>query len=601
MALQRLRLALGASMFFSCLFVPAAIINYLSAGFSLYFFVDLASLVLLPLNLLALRKTRSHRAPGIIICLWMLILLSVLAWHEGGQFSTHRYVVVPLCASFLAGPRVVGMCTAVCLAEIAWILSHNLGQVPAPQTRYHLESGGATLLVGALAILYELSRGRAEQERDVAQGEYLRLVKEQMARVAARQALIAQHQALRADLSMALSEEGPLESSLQRCCAALIARLNVAFTRIWLLDAEGRAIELEASAQESSRREAPPSHAKMGPLVSQLAQEGRSYATNDLLGGALLEDRDWVQREGLVAAAGCPLMEGGRAIGAVAAFSSRTVDDDAMSVLGTAADAIVHGLERRRAREVLARRAQELARSNQELELFAYVASHDLQEPLRMVSSYTQLLARRYRGKLAADADEFIGFVVDGVNRMQQLILDLLDYSRVSTQDKSFSSVACEQVLRAVLRVLAPSIQESGALVTSDALPVVQGDELQLGQLLQNLLSNALKFREPGRPPRVHVSARRVGGSWVFSVQDNGIGIESAYLQRIFVLFQRLHSRADFPGTGIGLALCRKIVERHDGRIWVESTPGQGSTFSFTLPAASESLVGLTGGDAGRS
>jgi len=240
--------------------------------------------------------------------------------------------------------------------------------------------------------------------------------------------------------------------------------------------------------------------------------------------------------------------------------------------------------ERRKAEE-------EIRRSNEELERFAYVASHDLQEPLRMVSSYTQLLAKRYAGKLDRDAEEFIAYAVDGAKRMHQLINDLLQYSRVGTRGRELRPTDAEKVLEMVLRDLRVAIEESGAQVTHDPLPTVLADRTQLRQLLQNLIGNAIKYRGE-RPPRIHVSARPGEngrqGQWVFSVRDNGIGIDPAHFDRIFQIFQRLHSRGEYSGTGIGLAVCKKIVERHGGRIWVESQPGKGSEFFFTLPAVAE-------------
>jgi signal transduction histidine kinase len=234
------------------------------------------------------------------------------------------------------------------------------------------------------------------------------------------------------------------------------------------------------------------------------------------------------------------------------------------------------------ARQDLEKSVTELARSNEELQQFAYVASHDLQEPLRMVSSYTQLLAKRYKGKLDSDADDFISFAVEGANRMQKLIQDLLAYSRVSRQSAEPETVSTKTVLDHVLHNLQMALKDSGATVTHDALPTIRVDERQLMQLFQNLLSNAVKFRGP-KPLRIHVSARWTGDDWLFSVSDNGIGIDPQYAERIFVIFQRLHTREEYPGTGIGLAICRKIVERHGGRMWVESELGKGATFYFTL------------------
>jgi len=234
--------------------------------------------------------------------------------------------------------------------------------------------------------------------------------------------------------------------------------------------------------------------------------------------------------------------------------------------------------------ELVKERTAELARSNAELEQFAYVASHDLQEPLRMVTSYVELLARRYEGKLDADADEFIRYAVDGADRMQKLIEGLLAYSRVGTRCEEFAPTDMEAVLERVLQNLQVGVQESGAVVTRDALPAVVGDEAQLGQVFENLIGNAIKFRGE-EPPRIHVSAEQEDGRWAFSVRDNGIGIDAEHQERVFGIFQRLHGREEYGGVGIGLALCRRIVERHGGHIWVESEPGEGSTFFFTIAA----------------
>lgn len=237
--------------------------------------------------------------------------------------------------------------------------------------------------------------------------------------------------------------------------------------------------------------------------------------------------------------------------------------------------------------ELVEERTAELERSNAELQQFAYVASHDLQEPLRMISSYLQLLERRYKGRLDADADDFIFFAVDGAKRMQALICDLLAYSRVQTRGKPFEPTDAEQVLNLTLKNLQTAIEESNAKITRDPLPTVIVDEVQLIQVFQNLIENAIKF--PGDElPRIHVSAEKGANEWIFSVSDNGIGIDPQYAEKIFGLFQQLHAAREYPGTGIGLAVCKRIVERHGGRIWVDSELGKGSTFYFTIPIKEE-------------
>src|SRR5580700_1255862 len=251
-------------------------------------------------------------------------------------------------------------------------------------------------------------------------------------------------------------------------------------------------------------------------------------------------------------------------------------------ILVTAAIRDITG--RKKSEQHLVKTVLELKRSNDELQQFAYVASHDLQEPLRMVASYTQLLAKRYKGRLDSEADEFIAYAVDGSNRMQGLIQDLLAYSRSGTNGKALREVSSEKALKDALSNLRATIQESGALVTYDSLPAITSDDTQLVQVFQNLVGNAIKYRS-AEVPQVHVSATKNGGKdWIFSVRDNGLGIDPQYFERIFVLFQRLHGREQFKGTGIGLTICKKIVERLGGRIWVESQPGAGSNFYFSLP-----------------
>jgi len=239
--------------------------------------------------------------------------------------------------------------------------------------------------------------------------------------------------------------------------------------------------------------------------------------------------------------------------------------------------------ERKRAQEALRRTAAEVARSHAELEQFAYAASHDLQEPLRTIVGATQVLARDYKDKLDAEANEWMVFAAEGAKRMQVLLNALLDYTRVGAPHRPFELVDCQTVYQAALENLKSAIEESGAEVTSGPLPLVMGDGIQLVQLFQNLLANAIKF-EGQRRPRIHVSAEQREQEWRITVRDNGIGIDPKNFRRLFILFQRFHTSEKYPGTGIGLAICKKIVERHGGRIGVESVPGEGSIFYFTLP-----------------
>lgn len=291
----------------------------------------------------------------------------------------------------------------------------------------------------------------------------------------------------------------------------------------------------------------------------------RAFLTGETVQNEMvdIEGFDGARKTTLNSAA--PLREGDRIVGAVVAVQDIT--------------------KRREAEKALERRTQDLARSNADLEQFAYIASHDLQEPLRMVASFTQLLARRYKGKLDQDADEYIAFVVDGALRMQRLLSDLLEYSRVGTRGRSLMRIQAGDAARDALANLALAIDEARAKVTVDPLPDVLADRAQLTQVFQNLVANALKFRADGRPPEIRISGISNGDQVQLTVSDNGIGIEQRHGERIFEIFRRLDTSGRYPGTGLGLAICKRIVARHGGVMWVESQPGVGSRFHFTVHA----------------
>ena len=263
----------------------------------------------------------------------------------------------------------------------------------------------------------------------------------------------------------------------------------------------------------------------------------------------------------------------------ITATPYRSIDGDVIGIVESFMDIS----DRKKNEIALAEFAEELSRSNRELEQFAYVASHDLQEPLRMVASYVQLLARRYKGKLDEDADEFIDYAVDGANRMKQLIQDLLQFSRVTTKGKEFELTSFEDVLKKTLNNLKLALEDSDAVISNDPLPSLMADSSQMVQLLQNLIGNAIKFRG-NKAPRIHIGSEKTEKGWLFSVQDNGIGFDIQYKDRIFDIFQRLHTKDEYEGTGIGLAVSKRIVERHGGRIWVESEAARGTTFYFLIP-----------------
>ena len=311
-----------------------------------------------------------------------------------------------------------------------------------------------------------------------------------------------------------------------------------------------------------------------------------------------LKRRESAQQAGLHSAFAFPIPVGGEFYGVMEFFGRevRPRDERILEIVRTVGHQVGQFIARKQAEAALQEandqltvKAQQLSRSNAELEQFAYVASHDLQEPLRMIASYTQLILRRYGDRFDGDAREFMDFIVDGATRMKQLIEDLLAYSRVGTHGKAFRPTDSGAAVQKALANLRAAIESSTGTVTHDPLPTINADEFQLVQLFQNLIGNALKFKGT-ETPRVHISVNEQADTWTFGVKDNGIGIDGEYFDRIFMVFQRLHSRTDYPGTGIGLAICKKVVDRHGGRLWIESGVGSGSTFWFTVPKKEEDV-----------
>ncbi|MGZ5061904.1 MAG: ATP-binding protein [Usitatibacter sp.] len=400
-----------------------------------------------------------------------------------------------------------------------------------------------------------------------------------------------------------MSSSDALRGIMQVMCE----RLDWACAARWSLDeAENRLHCLEtwsvddprvkAFLEESARETFVPGTSGM---IRRVLSTGNSVWVADVTQKTDFLRAGMAGEAGLRGAFALPISVGDRVLGAIEFFGRepRHPDKWLLSITVSVGNQIGQLLARRQAEEAfrqseaqlrrahdeLEARARELARSNEELQQFAYVASHDLQEPLRMVASYTQLLERRYRGKLDGDAKEFMDFIVDDAARMKQLIEDLLAYSRVGTHGRDFREVDSASALSKALSNLRAAQEASGAVVTHDEMPRVFADVSQLTQVFQNLLGNAMKFRAE-EAPRIHVGCETREHVWVFTVADNGIGLDPQYAERIFMMFQRLHNKAEYPGTGIGLAICKKIVDRHGGRIWVESQPGKGSTFGFTLP-----------------
>jgi NO-binding membrane sensor protein with MHYT domain/signal transduction histidine kinase len=354
---------------------------------------------------------------------------------------------------------------------------------------------------------------------------------------------------------------------------------------LWHIERDERFASL-CDATQSTRL-----YSGMG-VPARVVKTGKPAWIRDLLVESEFTEQMAAADLGVRGAFGFPVLVQGEVVAVLEFFSHQVEepDEELLSVMSNVGTQLGQVVERTRAQQQIARNTEDLARSNAELEQFAYVASHDLQEPLRMVASFTQLLARKYQGRLDADADEYIRYAVDGAQRMQILILDLLSYARLSMKSQTPQPIDAALLCASAINQLRQSIQEKDAVVTVDPLPTVLGYSTQLTQLFQNLIGNSLKYCNQSRP-EVHVSATSAGEHWVFSVRDNGIGIEPQYFERIFQMFKRLHTREQYSGTGIGLALCHKIVARHRGRIWVESQPGLGSNFQFTIPRAEGAIT----------
>ncbi len=402
--------------------------------------------------------------------------------------------------------------------------------------------------------------------------------------------------AVQYSVSRVLVDAVSIDEAADRILQAVVEALDWSVGALWILDRQDNRLHCFATWHTPSlgltEFEAVSKRTILQPGVGL---PGRVLTAGEPVWVAdVLRDRNFPRlhvavKEGLHGAFGFPI-RGERGVLGVIEILTRQApppDEELTHTVMALGNQIGQFIERKRAEEALAERAADLARSNRELAQFAYVASHDLQEPLRMVSSFTQLLARRYRGRLDDDADEFISYAVDGASRMQVLINDLLAYSRVGTRGNPPVPTPSDAALDRALDNLHATIEESGAEIIREPLPVVIGDQAQLVQLFQNLLSNAMKFRGD-RVPKVQIRAEPAGKEWIFSIRDNGIGIDPQYAEQVFVIFQRLHTRVEYPGTGIGLAICKKIVERHGGRIWVESEPGKGTTFFFALPGVTE-------------
>ena len=388
---------------------------------------------------------------------------------------------------------------------------------------------------------------------------------------------------LGADIGAALVQKRSLREILQRCAEAMVANLDAALARIWVMDGDTAILHLQASAGLHTHIDGPHGRIAVGFFkIGLIAQQCQPHVTNAVIGDPDIPDQAWAKREGLVSFAGHPLMLEDRLVGVVAMFARNPISEMTLGAIGNVANAMAIGIERVRAEEQLRAQATELSRTNAELQQFTYIASHDLQEPLRTVTQYLDLLDRRYTSKLDDRARQYMRYASGSAGRMHDLINDLLLYSRLTHAERA-APVDLGALLTEIRQDLSAMITEAKADMDIGQLPVVHGQQPKLRLLLQNLIGNALKFRGE-RPCRVVVRAVKQSGAWEISVADNGIGIPSVQRGRIFDVFQRLHDREKYPGTGMGLAICKRIVDQHGGRIWVDDGPDGGSTFAFLVP-----------------